>query len=328
MNPAATLLPWHTELWQVWQHYLTSGRIPQALLLTGLSGVGKANFAAHLTGSLLCPQRNVDGFACAYCATCNLQRAGSHPDFIRLAPESADKVLSIDTIRALLPILNLKPQYEAFRVVLIHAAEQLNTAAANAFLKCLEEPSERTVIVLLSAQAYRLPKTILSRCQRVNFAIPTPAIALDWLRQQGITHEAEALLTLAQGAPLLALHYAKVGTLQQRNTCFADWLAIAKGQRDPISIAAQWQKLPLSLVLPWLLDWVSALIKSRYQIPLALPERESAALHTVQKRLHLTALFTWYAALLRARQQATAPLNKQLVLEALLIEWFNLNCNA
>jgi DNA polymerase-3 subunit delta' len=227
-----------------------------------------------------------------------------------------------------LPVLALKPQFEGFRVVMIVSAEWLNTAAANAFLKCLEEPNERTVIILVSANVGRLPATILSRCQHLKMTPPPATQALAWLRAQQAPGDHALLLTLAQGAPLLALQYAEENSIALRQSCFDDWMGIAQAQRSPLTVAERWQKLPVVPLLNWLSSWVVDLIKSHYAVQSAYlhnPDLQPV-LQEAQKRLDLTALFSLYDVLLTTRKQIHTPLNRQLLFEVILIHWFNLNC--
>jgi len=101
----------------------------------------------------------------------------------------------------------------------------------------LERTHERTILILVSDRQSKLPATILSRCQKLAIAMPDKATVLTWLKAQKIQQDASVLLGLAQGAPLLALSYAKDETLTQRNECLKQWLAVAKRQTHPVLIA-------------------------------------------------------------------------------------------
>jgi DNA polymerase-3 subunit delta' len=104
-------------------------------------------------------------------------------------PESKSRVIVIEQMRELMQEINLKPNDAEYKVAVIEAADRLNLAAANAFLKTLEEPPAKSVLILLSTQPQRILETIVSRCLRLNFAaetgrVTTPAFQ-QWLEGFG-----------------------------------------------------------------------------------------------------------------------------------------------
>jgi len=102
-------------------------------------------------------------------------------------PESKSRVILIEQLRELLQAVNLKPAEAGYKVAIIVAADRLNASAANAFLKTLEEPPSRSVLILLSIEPQRLLETILSRCLRLNFTgegrTRFDAAQMEWLRK-------------------------------------------------------------------------------------------------------------------------------------------------
>ncbi|MEL7047117.1 MAG: DNA polymerase III subunit delta', partial [Pseudomonadota bacterium] len=110
-----------------------------------------------------------------------LAAAGSHPDLRSVAPEEVGKAIGIDAIRSATAFVNATSSLGERKVLLINPAERLTLAAWNAFLKCLEEPSPGTVIIMVAARGHPLPATIRSRCQRIHLPSPTPAQASSWL---------------------------------------------------------------------------------------------------------------------------------------------------
>jgi DNA polymerase-3 subunit delta' len=87
-----------------------------------------------------------------------------------IRPESKTRIIKIEQMREVMQAINLKPTEAVYKVALIVAADRLNVQAANAFLKTLEEPPPRSVIILLTTEPQRILETILSRCLRLNFA--------------------------------------------------------------------------------------------------------------------------------------------------------------
>jgi DNA polymerase-3 subunit delta' len=203
----------------------------------------------------------------------------------------------------------------------------MNTAATNAFLKCLEEPTERTVILLITDKPARLPATIVSRCQKLAVAKPDKDIVAAWLNQQTAKEEPGVLLNLAQGSPLLALDYANNGKLKLRNDCFKAWMDIAKQRTHPAIIAEDWYKLPESLLIFWITSWIIDLIKCSYQIradKLYNPDLKDS-LQELSQQLELKGLYKFYDLLLMRRQLLDTQINKHTMFEEILITWFELN---
>ncbi len=322
-----TIFPWQQSHWNLFNQYLIQNRVPQALLINGAKGLGKQQLAYSFAKALLCNQRLPNAQSCGQCSRCKLFNAKTHPDFINVSPEEGSKIIGIDRIRELIITLALKPQFENYRVVLINPADKLNNAAANAFLKCLEEPNERTCVILLAESLSKLPATILSRCQKMTLTKPKREIANAWLNQQQVIENKTLLLNLAQGAPLLANEYAKANILPLRQQCFSDWLNIANGQLNPIEIAEKWYKQQVSLILFWLISWSCDLIKCFYQtqtINLYNPDLQ-ISLQELVGRLKLKDIYHFYDNLLQSRQKMDSQINQQLMFEELLILWSQLN---
>jgi DNA polymerase-3 subunit delta' len=318
--------PWHRSQWQILRQYFDQQRIPHALLIQGGKGLGKQHLAYAFAKALVCPHRLLTGHSCGTCSSCKLVDANTHPDLITLKPKEEGKDIGIDLIRELMITLRLKPQFEMSRVVIIQAADRLNTAAANAFLKCLEEPNERTCLILLADKPSKLPATILSRCQTILVQKPTKTEAYTWLNTQEITKNCETLLTLAQGAPLLAQSYFKMEVLTLRKSCFDDWIALSNAQENPIQIAERWAKHPMMTVMNWLISWVVDLIKCRHQmqkIELYNPDFQDY-FYKLSPQLTVKNLFTYYEYLLQHRQNQGTQVNVQLMFEELFILWSQL----
>jgi DNA polymerase-3 subunit delta' len=93
----------------------------------------------------------------------------NHPDVQWLRPESKLRVITIEQIRDLIQIIGLKPTEAEYKVAVISSADRMNVQAANAFLKTLEEPPPRSIIILLTCALDQVLETILSRCLRLHF---------------------------------------------------------------------------------------------------------------------------------------------------------------
>ncbi len=163
----------HAQGVQLLQRSLARGRLGHAYLFAGDRLEELESLALTLAKTLNClnPART-GGLAtdcCDDCLNCRKIENDSHADVHRVRPESKSRVITIDQTRELAREIQLKPAGAEFKVAIIVAADRLNVQAANAFLKTLEEPPPRSVLILLSTEPQRLLETILSRCLRLNF---------------------------------------------------------------------------------------------------------------------------------------------------------------
>lgn len=257
-HPVFKPYDWQLSQWQRVNGMIRQGKIPHALLLTGQKGVGKQDFAHALAQLLLC-NSPTENSACGSCKSCQLYKAGNHPDFNLLCPEEKSSVIKIDQIRELVDFVNKKSQFSGFKLALIVPGEAMNTSSSNALLKSLEEPGDNTVIIMISHSPSRLMATIRSRCQILNFPVPAKNLSLVWLQNQGVA-ESETLLSIASGLPLRALEMESTDMLETQQRLASDLLQLRQHKLDPLVVARQWEKLPpedcLQCLIGWTLDWV------------------------------------------------------------------------
>ncbi len=166
---------------------------------------------------------------CGDCGPCRRIAAGSHPDVLVLEP--AGKELRIDRVRELCRELALKPYEGRHRVALIADAQRMNAHAANALLKVLEEPPERTLLVLTAPQAADLLPTIVSRCRQLRFKpLAARHVAAILERAHGVpAAEAEALAAAAGGSVTRALAMRREGWPETRRRLLAELPGLAGG---------------------------------------------------------------------------------------------------
>jgi DNA polymerase-3 subunit delta' len=324
------LYPWQTDTWNRIQQ--ETGRLPHALLLHGQAGVGKLDFALHLSKALLCTQPLNGGFACGACSSCNWFNEGNHPDFHLLSPEQESEEgddsapakktkkktqISVSQIRELASFTSLSShRSDGLRIVLLNPAEALNTASANALLKMLEEPPAGVVFILVSHQIQRLLPTILSRCHKIAMPIPDEASALAWLKEQGITNPQEQLDYL-EGSPL------KVAEQEEQFSQLKDiWRQLSQGDRLQPHVAApalisQSAESGIITLQKWLYDIAAMRLSSRIRYHTAL----SKTFQGLADKVHLNRLFDLQKKTNELRKLANHPLNHDLQMESLLLEY-------
>lgn len=326
-------------LWQKnqWQHIMQQrANLPHALLLRGRAGTGKHEFSINLAKTLLCGQNNLNALgeqACGICPSCVWFAEGVHPDFRLISPEDADESedapkkkatkksqISVAQIRQLIVYLSLSShQVNARRVILISPAETLNLASANALLKVLEEPPANTLFLLVTSQPQRLLPTILSRCQAIDMPLPSKTDALAWLKSQHISN-AETALDYAGGAPLLALQIAEEGEV---NSTLMKNLALG-AKLDAFNCAPLFFSIGMERALEALQKWIFDLTACKLTQVLHYHTQSSGALQSLSKSVNLKALLSFQNKLIEAKKTANHPLNNELQLENILLQYTQL----
>ena len=318
-----TLAPWHADDWQRLLARRAQNRLPHALLLCGAAGLGKRDFAERLAAMILCESEDAP---CGACHACRLfarrfqrdpeemrpdgtlaQPHGhpGHPDarFVghvlneKSSPKKMYTELIVEQMRDLSAWLVLPPQLGRAQVAVIDPADELNIAASNALLKTLEEPGERRHLILVSSRPARLPATIRSRCQRIDFHLPPREQALASLTGPGIDAKtAAAALDAARGNPGFALDLVKSGGLALRAEVDADLRALSGGTASASQIAVRWSKSDPERRL-----WFAAL---------QLQDRARALTAPAE----LPKLAAGFDRINRAREQLRGPLRPELVI--------------
>jgi DNA polymerase-3 subunit delta' len=321
--PAPRLLPWHAaataQLRQAWN----AQRLPHAILVQGADGLGKRSFAAWLAGAVLCDKSNGGELNfCGACGSCALVKAGSHPDFHWIAPEEDKQQLAVDQVRSACEKLSKTSFRQGYKVAILEPAHQMTPGAANSVLKTLEEPSQNSLLVLLTSRPSGLLPTVRSRCQKLTILRPSTDEAEAWLQQETGKTVSPALLEFSGGAPLRALEYAdgRFDSLNQHmQKCLRDLLT---GDADVTQVAAEWEKDALIDRLVWLDLWLSAV--ARVAIA-GTDERVTfpggpAHLPSLPRTLNISAIYNMVdrTRALKAQLARTA-LQRELAVESLLI---------
>lgn len=314
-----------------------------ALLLHGPQGVGQFEMALTLAQAWLCDSTAPVHSAsdtdrprpCGVCASCRLVHARSHPDLMVLVPEAlrsalgwnADdaseegavdatgkrkpsKEIRVAEVRRILAFAHTTAAREHGKVVVVYPAEAMNTIAANALLKILEEPTGRLRFVLAGSSADTLLPTIRSRCQSLWLGVPDAEVASAWLRGQGVSAP-EVLLAAAGGQPQEALTWFRDGIDAKV------WLSLptqlARGEQASLPT---W---PLARVVDIMFKVchdamrVAAGAAPRYFPPEAMPAFASGA-------ADIAALSAWYRELGRIARHAEHPWQTALTIESLVLQ--------
>ena len=301
--------------------------LPHALLFCGIEGVGKARAAMLLAMALNCSAAAGEG-PCGECRPCRSLQAGQHPDLLTVAPEGP--LIRVGQVRQLCATLAMKPYAARTRVVIIKDAQALNPEAGNALVKVLEEPPERTVLILLATQTGDLLPTVVSRCQQLRFG-PIPRRVLQTLltERHGVDPDAAFLAAALSGGSLTrALRCSQEDWRARRS-----WLIAAIGLDRPEmlgsrplgtllavaeKLAAQKDWIPeaLDLIVAWLRD----LLIFRHAPGRLINQDQAALVGRAAAGLPDEVLLQRIQAVAGAQRQIAANLNPRLVLERLMLQ--------
>jgi DNA polymerase-3 subunit delta' len=165
----------HQRIWNFLTQSTKNGRLAHAYLFVGASQVGKRTLALNFAKWLLCQEKK-KGLPCDKCRSCLDIKKNQNPDVFFLTPRQEEKKgvvktheIGIDEIKALQHQLSLFTFSAFLKIAIIDSIEFLTHEAANSFLKTLEEPRKKTLIILISSNWQAILPTIISRCQLIKF---------------------------------------------------------------------------------------------------------------------------------------------------------------
>ena len=322
----------HEAQVRAFEHAVRRNRLAHAYLFAGPPGVGKRLFAQELAKALLCeaaPAGRLE--ACDRCPACLQVEAGTHPDCFQAGrPEEAHE-LPIDTIRELCGRFALKSARGRGKVAILDDADDLNEEAANCFLKTLEEPPPRSVLILVGSSPERQLPTIVSRCQVVRFAPLPEELVADILRSQELPEPAliDRLARLSGGSPGQALALADPALWEFRRTLLE---GLARPRPDSVALGRSLtrfveeagkdsaaQRRRAALVLRLLVEFFDDVLRLRLGGTPRLAEGDDRrALQTLAERLEPEQLLEVLERCLEGDAQIDRRVQLVLVLEALL----------
>ncbi len=297
-----TLAPWQQRAYEHAAATLAEGRLGHALLICGPAQLGKRKVAERLAAQVLAAHEP---------RAAHLLEAGTHPDFhmvtLQLNKEGTRlrSEIVIEQIRELSEKLSLTPQYGGAQVAIVDPADAINHAACNALLKTLEEPQPGRYLWLLASNPSRLPATIRSRCQRLEFRLPPRDEALAWLRAQDHADKvAIEALDAARGHPGLADAWLRDGGMVLRKDVAGDLAKLARGEAAPIETAQRWVADD------------DATLRLRHAADLALAEAVG-----LTDPARIRKLAAWFDAANRTRDLLRTTVRADLAVAELLLAW-------
>ena len=325
--------------------FLKKQTIPHALLFTGIEGVGKKSAATAFAMACNCigqaPKRDgniprdrlnlidqpITTKPCSVCRSCRKILSGNHPDVLHIGPSGP--FIRIAQIRALCDTLAMKPYAAKLRVVIIENSQTMNPSAGNALLKMLEEPPDKTILILMAPQKADLLPTIVSRCQSIRFApMTSKTIATMLIEEDGADPEdATVIAAMASGSRSRALEMTRSGWIQRRN-----WLIAASGLNRPESLPARPLRMllafgerlaknkdRLSEALETMIIWLRDLIVYKYDPEKVINADLIDILQAGSSNIKTRSLISKIETIQAAQKDIKANSNLRLTLEAMML---------
>ncbi|HYT88930.1 MAG TPA: DNA polymerase III subunit gamma/tau [Gemmataceae bacterium] len=179
---------------------LQSNRVAHAYLFTGARGVGKTSTARILAKALNC-EKGPTATPCGVCESCRAITSGDDVDVLEIDGASNR---GIDEVREIRQNVQFRPSISRYKIYIIDEVHMLTAPAFNALLKTLEEPPPHVKFIFATTEVQKIPITILSRCQRFDFAGIGTGRIVERLRQivasEGMEADDEALELVARRA--------------------------------------------------------------------------------------------------------------------------------
>jgi DNA polymerase-3 subunit delta' len=263
---------------------LSAGRFPHAWLITGPRGIGKATFAYRTARMLLSLPAGSPSAGRSRAQVGLLDEtseigagddpvfrrvaSGGHADLLTIERTAGKGEIGVDEVRRISGFLAHTPAEGGWRVLVVDAVDEMTRQAANALLKALEEPPDRTSLLLVAHEPGTLLATIRSRCVRVTLSPLADELVTDLLQRYRpeVANDAAALAKLSHGSIGRALTLAEHGGLAHYRRMLALLAALPRldrlalhGYCDEVTRAGAIQAFDLAAQM--LLEWLSRLIR-------------------------------------------------------------------
>lgn len=210
---------------KILENAVNEDKISHAYIFSGLRGIGKTTIARIFAKAVNC-LNPVEGEPCNNCPNCLAIMNDETTDVVELDAASNN---GVDQMREILEKVNFLPSTLKKKVYIIDEAHMLSTAAFNALLKTLEEPPAHVIFILATTEPYKIPSTILSRCQRLDFKQLSPHEIIEMLikvcenEKIKITDEAlQAIAEVSEGGMRDALSILDQARVYNFNTITID----------------------------------------------------------------------------------------------------------
>jgi len=320
LDDVAKLQP---EVLTLLQNSRRKDRLAHAYLFEGARGTGKKEIARFLAATLFC-ENLLQGAPCGECVSCWRIQNGNHPDLYYIEPDGQS--IKKEQIKYLLTEFQKKAvESSGHKVYIIADIEKMTNSAANSLLKFLEEPSEGTVIILLTSLFQQILPTIVSRCQVVSFKELSPSVVSEQLLEAGVPLGQAVLLAHFTNSVHEGVELAKDEGFQQMQGLVVKLL---KTLHQPLAamivIHEEWmpnfkERQKIDQALELLLFLFRDTLYTRIEKDEIICKEFSDMTRVLATKLTERKIIACISEILQAKRKLAANTNQQLLLEQLVI---------
>jgi len=196
----------HQKQWNFLKSKFESGQLSHAYLFSGQDQLGKKFSAKEFIKLINCQSQNEK--PCGVCFSCQRIEKENYPDFSIVKLKEGESEIQIAQIRELQNFLNYKSYYGSFKSAIVDDAELMSRESQSCFLKTLEEPKGKTLLILTVSDPAKLLNTISSRCQLVKFFPASKTEIKNYIKAQKVSGEkAELIAEMSEGRPGRAFEF-------------------------------------------------------------------------------------------------------------------------
>jgi len=208
----------HQKITEFLNKSIRNNRLAHAYLFIGSEHLGKRSVALEFIKALQCQgkltvnRKQLTG--CNECNACHEIHKGNHPDVLIIEPETIEekgkrkeREIGIEKIREIQRQAGLFAFRGPYKIIIIDQAEKMTRQAANALLKILEEPTPKTIFILISSAPQSLLPTIISRCLAIKFFSVGNKEIIKQLSSKYPQKNIEHSVKISAGKPGLAVNY-------------------------------------------------------------------------------------------------------------------------
>lgn len=301
-----------------------NNRVGHAYIFDGERGTGKEDIALFFAKLLLC-QQPIEATPCEACRSCMRVTSRNHPNVTLIYPDG--QTIRKGQMDEFLIEMTKKSFEGGRKIYIISQAERMNAASANALLKYLEEPDGAVTAVLLTDAYSSILPTIQSRCQRISFLPPSREVMISLLEEKDITRSMAATVTMLTANIDEAIELAQDDAFaHMRKTVLKLVEALDQNVHEALLyIQSTWSQVfkereevdrGLDLLLYAYRDIVA--FKSELTSVSAYPDQREF-LNSLAMKMTYTQLSLVMEAILQAKRQLGGNMNRQLLMEQLML---------
>lgn len=313
----------HEKIVNFFTSSLSKNSPSHAYLFSGPPNVGKTTVAKVLAQTLQC-ERGIN-YPCGQCYNCQKIIQEVHPDVSSLSGRDSIK---IEEIRDLIHSLNLKPYSGNYKIAILENIERMTAEASNSLLKTLEEPSEKTIIILTCEDTKLIFPTIVSRCQIFKFGLVEAKKIENWLKDKYSLEDnlALELSLISGGRPGIIISNIFDDQYLVRQGEFVDLTfdIIKSGLKERLEFANSLARDPLKAeeILNFWLSWFrDAFLVKQNCLDIVINSKKLEQLKEISSNYTIPEICNFLEKINNTRYNLKENINNKLLLEVLVLNF-------